>query len=117
MKLSGCGLPTNLKFIIKKKGEVKQEMNIDTDKSYKIVNDLEPETEYTAEIQGKNVKRSRKKFQTTKISKKTERNVYIHIKKLPYCTTAHNSSGKACFTICYSATLFVHRQLKEWTGN
>ena len=48
-------------------------MDIDTDNSYKTVNNLEPETEYTAEIQGENVRRSTKKFQTTKISKKIER--------------------------------------------
>ena len=51
-------------------------MDIDTDNSYKTVNNLEPETEYTAEIQGENVRLSTKKFQTTKISKKIERNVY-----------------------------------------
>ena len=61
-------------------------MDIDTDNSYKTVNNLEPETEYTAEIQGENVRRSTKKFQTTKISKKIEL-MYIHTRNVMYIHT------------------------------
>ena len=77
MNPSGCGPVRGLKLIIKKSGTITQEMNVTVNNSPKIVSKLEPETEYTVEIEGDNIRRSIKKFQTIKISKKTERTI-IH---------------------------------------
>lgn len=78
MNPSGCGPVRGLKLIIKKNGTITQEMNITANNSSKIVGKLEPETEYTVEIEGDNIRGSIKKFQTIEISKKTERMMFHH---------------------------------------